>query len=98
MSLFIADLTYIKSLDAVDSFLDEHVKFLDKHYASGNFICSGRKTPRTGGIILIKANDEKEVESIISQDPFYQNNIAKYNIVRFEPTKFAADFQKFVSN
>ena len=30
-----------------------HVAFLNKHYASGRFVVSGRKVPREGGIIIV---------------------------------------------
>ncbi len=51
--MFIANLTYIKPLSEVEKYLEEHIAFLDKYYASGKFICSGRKNPRTGGVIFL---------------------------------------------
>ena len=48
--MFIVSLTYIASLEEVDKHLAEHVKYLENQYELENFIASGRKVPRTGGI------------------------------------------------
>ena len=51
--MFIVALTYKAELSEVDQYIDEHISYLEKHYALGKFIASGRKVPRTGGIILV---------------------------------------------
>ena len=94
--MFIVNLTYVKELSQVDSFIGEHNAFLDKFYAENKFICSGRKVPRSGGIILSNAKDRSELDEIIRQDPFFRNGIAKYEITEFSPTKFAPDFGRFL--
>ena len=50
--MFIINITYKTELEKVNQFLNEHIKFLDEQYKLGNFLASGRKVPRTGGIIL----------------------------------------------
>ena len=94
--MFIVNLTYVKPLEEVEKYLSKHIEFLNKYYSSNNFICSGRKNPRTGGVILCNARDMEEVKAIISEDPFNKNNIASYDIVEFQPTKYAEDFKAFV--
>ncbi len=89
--MFIAILTYKKPLEQVDCFLQAHRDYLSKHYATGDFIASGPQNPRVGGVIMIKASDRDVVNSIISQDPFYINDIADYQIVEFTPTMFCDD-------
>lgn len=69
---------------------------LNKYYESSNFICSGRKNPRTGGVIICNAKNIEDVNEIISEDPFNRNGIAKYDILEFHPTKYAEDFKAFV--
>ena len=69
--MFIVNLTYVKELSQVDNFISEHNAFLDKFYAENKFICSGRKIPRSGGIILANAKDRSELDEIIGQDPFF---------------------------
>lgn len=84
--MFIISLTYQKSLDKVDTHLNAHIEFLKDAYAKGIFLASGRKNPRTGGIILALATNRAEIESIIALDPFYIHDVATYEITDFTPT------------
>ena len=94
--MYIVSLNYIKEVSEVEKYLEEHVKFLEKYYEIGKFICSGRKNPRTGGVILLNAENLSEVESIILEDPFNANEIAEYEITEFFPTKYNKNFKIFV--
>lgn len=89
--MFIILLKYLKSLEEIDKELPSHIKYLEKYYSLKNFICSGRRTPRTGGVILCTAKDINEVEKIIKEDPFYEKKIADYEIIEFTPTKYAKE-------
>ena len=86
--MYIVSLNYIKEVSEVEKHLEEHIKFLEKYYEIGKFICSGRKNPRTGGVILLNAESLSEVEKIILEDPFNINEIAEYEITEFFPTKY----------
>jgi uncharacterized protein YciI len=87
MKKFLILVTYIKDLKEVDSHMKEHICFLDKYYASGNFILSGRRNPRVGGLILAKFESRELVEQILKEDPFFINQIANYEVIEFEPTR-----------
>lgn len=87
--MFVILLNYIQPLSEVDRFVSEHREFLDRYYASGHFLLSGRKEPRTGGIILSKAETRAETESIILHDPFKREKIAEYEIIEFLPSMAA---------
>ncbi len=63
--MYLILLQYIRPLAAVEHYLEAHNAFLDKFYKSGNFIVSGRRAPRTGGIILCRAENRRAVEKII---------------------------------
>lgn len=90
--MFIILLDYIVPLEQVDGFLEEHVCFLKKQYEKKVFIASGRKIPRTGGVILAKAKNEKEINAIIEQDPFFKNRIATYSVTEFLPSMTLPEF------
>ncbi|MEQ8156431.1 MAG: YciI family protein [Clostridiaceae bacterium] len=94
--MFVLNLTYIKPINDVEKKLPLHISFLDKYYTNEKFICSGRKNPRTGGIILCNAENIDEVNTIINEDPFYQEKVANYEIIEFLPTKYAANFKYFI--
>lgn len=84
--MFIISLTYIKPLEEVDTLLEEHVAYLKEQYSLGNFLASGRKVPRTGGIILARGASREEIEAIITLDPFHRHGAAEYEITEFTPT------------
>lgn len=84
--MVIVNITYTVGLDKIEQKLEEHIEFLNKYYANNKFICSGRKNPRTGGVILCNASKE-EVSEIIKEDPFYINKLGNYEIIEFEASK-----------
>ena len=85
--MFIINITYKVDLKEVDKYLEAHIDFLNEQYELGNFIASGRKIPRTGGIILSNIEDENQIISVIAKDPFKKNNLADYKITEFIPSK-----------
>lgn len=96
--MFIVNLTYIKPLDEVEKFLEKHIDFLNQYYTKGLFIASGRKNPRTGGIILMRAKNKDAVQEIITHDPFYQNEIAQYEIIEFEASKYCPELKTILGD
>ena len=92
--MFIVSLTYKRPLEEVDCHLDAHVAYLKQEYANGSFIASGRKVPRTGGIILSNIKTRDELEAILTKDPFYIAGIADYDIMEFIPSMVAEGFEK----
>ncbi|NDV56795.1 YciI family protein [Bacteroides sp. 519] len=94
--MFIIILTYQKEITEVEKHLEAHREYLDSNYKSGNFIASGRQEPRVGGIILCRADNKQDVQLLIQSDPFYINEVAKYDIIQFEPTKYVSGFEKFL--
>lgn len=94
--MFIITLTYKAPIEEVLRLLPVHCQFLDKYYEAGNFIASGPQVPRTGGVILCRANNRSQVELIISEDPF--NEIADYHITEFEANKCIAGFESLLKD
>ncbi|MEJ5104639.1 YciI family protein [Chryseobacterium sp. MYb328] len=96
--MFIISLTYKMVIENVEHHIPEHNSFLQKHYNLGVFIASGRKEPRTGGIIICNAPSKNEVEQIIREDPFYIHQIADYDITEFIPSKYNENFKIFIED
>ncbi len=94
--MLLIHVTYTKPIDEIDKHLVDHRAFLDKYYASGNLICSGPRNPRSGGIIICNFISVDEAWKFIHQDPFYINDIASYEVIEFNPVKFAKDFERFI--
>lgn len=93
--MFLLILSYKKPLAEVDRFVAEHKKFLEDHYETGQFLLSGRKEPRTGGVILVHAERRNDVEEIMRRDPFHREGIADYDIIEFLPSMTAPELARF---
>ena len=94
--MFIVSLTYKKDSNEVEKFFEGHMQFLDKYYAAKKFIFSGKKNPRTGGVILVRNMDKETLTEIIKQDPFYEYEIADYDITEVIPSKYDEAFASFI--
>ncbi|EAS66242.1 YciI family protein [Photobacterium angustum] len=94
--MFIVSITYISEMSQIDKYLDAHIEYLDRNYERGVFIASGRKVPRSGGIILAKARNRSELEEILNDDPFKIHNLADYELTEFVPTKAATEFSSLI--
>ncbi|WP_411681780.1 YciI family protein [Clostridium thailandense] len=95
--MFILILKYVKPIEEVEKELNSHITYLEKYYSLKKFICSGRRNPRTGGVILCNADTIEEIHKIIKEDPFYEKKIAEYEIIEFIPTKYADEFKCFIN-
>ncbi len=87
--MFIANLTYTAPIERIESLLEGHKAFLKEQYAQGVFLASGRKNPRTGGIILARCASRESFEEILAQDPFQIHDAARYEIIEFVPSMTA---------
>jgi uncharacterized protein YciI len=92
--MFVIELIYKSPLAEIDAQMGAHVAFLKKYYAAGNFLVSGRKVPRDGGIILAVGKARSEIEAIIKQDPFVANGLAEFRVIEFRASQRADDIQQ----
>jgi len=89
--MFVIELIYKVDLTQIDAHMRAHVRFLKKYYAAGNFLVSGRKIPRDGGIILAVGRNKEEIQSIVDEDPFYARGLADVRITEFRASQRADD-------
>ncbi|MEI5686393.1 YciI family protein [Sphingomonas kyungheensis] len=78
----IVSLTYGGDLDAIDAAMSDHVDWLADGYANGRFVASGRKQPRSGGIIIV-VGSKSVTEELIATDPFVARGLATAEIIPF---------------
>jgi uncharacterized protein YciI len=97
-ALFVIELTYKAPLAEIDANMAAHVRFLKKYYAAGNFLISGRKIPRDGGIILAVGRNREQIDAIIREDPFVQRGLADFRIIQFRASQRADDIQRRLGN
>lgn len=94
VDMFVIELTYKADLSEIDAHMKAHVAFLNKYYAAGNFVVSGRKIPRDGGIILAVGGSREEMERIVKEDPFHRHGLADFRIIEFRASQRAKDVPK----
>ncbi|KHK04394.1 YciI family protein [Desulfovibrio sp. TomC] len=87
--MFLVILTYQKPLEVIDALLEAHFRYLEDTFARGVFLASGRQEPRTGGVILARAESRSILETILADDPFAREGAANYEIIEFIPGKVA---------
>ena len=83
--MFVILVDYIRPLEDVDHWLEEHRAFLKENFASGRFLASGPRVPRTGGVILAVGGDRAHLEALLERDPFKREQVARYTVLEFDP-------------
>jgi uncharacterized protein YciI len=94
--MFVIELIYKADLADIDLHMTAHVEFLKKYYAAGNFLVSGRKIPREGGIIVAIGRSRQHIQAIVEEDPFYRHGLADFRIIEFRASQRAKDMPKRV--
>ena len=85
--MFIISLQYRVSLGEIDANMKEHMAFLNKYYKKNVFVASGRKVPRTGGIILAITSSKEEIKQIMLEDPFIAKGLADFEVIEFQTSQ-----------
>jgi uncharacterized protein YciI len=94
--MFIINLNYIVPLEKLDAHMGEHMKFLREYYKKNVFVASGRKVPRTGGIILALGKSKDEVEKIMNEDPFIKLKLSEFSVLEFLTSQHHPDLKKLL--
>lgn len=89
--MFVIELVYKAELSRIDAHMKEHMVFLRKYYRAGNFLVSGRKIPRDGGVILAVGESREQIEEIAREDPFVRDGLAEPRIIEFRESQRADD-------
>ena len=95
--MFVIELIYKAPLEQIDAHMKAHMAFLKKYYESGQFLVSGRKIPRDGGIILALGESRAAVEAIVREDPFVSRGLAEFRVIEFRASQSAPDMPKRIT-
>ncbi|MCE9599591.1 MAG: YciI family protein [Spirochaetia bacterium] len=87
MKHFLMELTYTAAIEQIDAAVVEHRAFLQKGFDAGMLLMSGPQNPRTGGVILGRAESLEIIRDFMLQDPFNVKSLATYRFVEFSPVK-----------
>ena len=83
-------------MSEVEKYLEGHMEFIKENFQNGNFICSGRKVPRTGGVILCNFENIEVAKNILDSDPFIANEVATYELIEFAPTTYIEELKSII--
>lgn len=87
MPIYIIVLTYKVPLDCILEAAPAHRAFLKSYYDDQTILFSGIQCSKEGGIVVMRASDEKQVQALIEGDPFNQQGLATYHFYSFDTKK-----------
>ena len=96
--MYIVALTYVRPVEEIDPLLPGHMAWLEEHYAAGRFLASGRKVPRTGGVILAARMARTDLDALIAADPFHRKGVARYDVTELEISKAAPQLAALIGS
>jgi len=89
MKYFMIEIIYTAPMEQIDETLKFHREFLQTGYDQNMLLLSGPQNPRTGGIVIARANSVDEIKAFFKNDPYQQRGQADYRFVEFSPVKHA---------
>jgi uncharacterized protein YciI len=94
--MLIVTLTYTAPLATVDELVPAHRSWLAEYYSAGVFVASGRRVPRTGGIILARGVSRDELDRILATDPL--DAVRTYAVTEFVPSMTSPDLSSIAES
>ena len=95
--MYVVSLSYRVPEDIVDFHLEAHVDWLKSAFDDGIFVAAGRKVPRTGGLLLSRA-DRMTLDASLAKDPFYVNGVADFEVTEFAANRVAPGFENLLDS
>lgn len=95
MKHFVVIITYVKPFANFESLLPAHREHLQRGVEAGLLLVSGPQLPRTGGILIVRADSLDALEQFIAADPYAINRVATFQAIEFVPGRhqpFLADW------
>lgn len=84
--MLVVILRYKVPLSVIDQHLEAHKTFLKQGYEQGLLVMSGPRPSRSGGIIIANSDQDGAVWEFLRNDPFYEHDLADYQVLPFTPT------------
>jgi uncharacterized protein YciI len=88
VAMYLLLLKYKVPIEQVERVTPAHRSFLEQAYQAEKLLVSGPQIPRTGGVIVALGKTREEIDQLINEDPFYQEQIADYEVIEFRAMKF----------
>jgi len=95
--MFLVDMTFTDIEKVTVELTNQHKRYLEKEYKSGQLMFGGRKVPRTGGILISKHASEQALKQVLDLDPFINSGAVSYSITEFIPVMTAKDYESILN-
>ena len=87
MKHFIVEITYTAPLETIATVVDRHRAFLKIGYDEGLLLFSGPQNPKTGGLVVARAESLEAIQAFFAKDPFATENVGSYRFIEFGPVR-----------
>jgi len=78
-------LKYRYPMERMQQTVERHRAYLRELLAQGRMIASGPFVPREGGALLLRVEDESQIQPILDKDPFQVERLVDTTIHRWAP-------------
>ena len=78
-------LRYLVPMERLNETVDRHRAYLRGLKARRKLVASGPLVPRTGGALLLRADDDAELARLIADDPFAQEQLVEHTVHVWAP-------------
>jgi uncharacterized protein YciI len=83
---FAVVLRYSASVEDRDANKPAHKSYLKAVFDSGKLVVGGPFTSGIGGLLLFSVDDQKELDAIVKEEPFYKLGFYTYEAWEWGPT------------
>jgi uncharacterized protein YciI len=85
--VYFVALDYLVPAEELDALRPRHVAWLERHYAGGLLLGSGKQVPRVGGVLLFDDITQEQLDAALADEPFVAAGLAVAHPTCFEPTR-----------
>ena len=97
MSVFLVLIHYDAPAEEVAKLRPVHREFLQRHYATGRFVCSGPRVDGVGGVLLSRGASADEVAAVLREDPYALQGLAHHEVIEFNVVSHDPRFAAFLT-
>ena len=81
--MYVLIVDYIKSDNEVAPYVETHRSWVKLQLNNNIFYAAGPKNNGLGGVILARAINRAELNTIIASDPYVLEDVAEYRVIEF---------------
>ncbi len=87
MKFFIVDINYQVPLERIEHTSPAHRNYIQTGVDAGIILFAGPCQPRTGGVIVVRADSLATIEAFFANDPYLREGLAVYRYREFMPLR-----------